>query len=89
MIYLFGPPSQKLVIASYAPSQYNIHSTYNLHAYLVPTPREFTTGMEQECSPDYITTTNIYNQKVAAAGEDQLAKLAYPSFLSPSCFSTE
>ena len=36
---------------------------------------------EQECSPDYITIINIYNQKVVAAGDDQLAEPALP-FLS-------
>ena len=43
---------------------------------IVPTARE--QEQEQECSPDYITTTNIYNQKVAAAGDDQLAEPALP-----------
>ena len=33
---------------------------------------------EQECCPDYITTTNLYNQKVAAAGDDELAEPALP-----------
>ena len=33
---------------------------------------------EQECSPDYITIPNIYDQKVAAAGDDQLAEPALP-----------
>ena len=33
---------------------------------------------EQECSPDNLNITNIYNQKVAAAGDDKLAEPALP-----------
>ena len=50
------------------------------------------TKQKQECSPDYITITNleirkfnfldtnIYNQKVAAAGDEQLAEQALPFY---------
>ena len=33
---------------------------------------------EQKCSHDYIAITKIYNQKVAAAGDDKLAEPALP-----------
>ena len=40
----------------------------------------------QECSPNYITITNIYNQKVAAAGDDQLAEPTLPFLFDSGMF---
>ena len=43
---------------------------------------------EQECSPDYISITTYikYNQKVAVAGDDQLAEPALPILLKSVMF---
>ena len=49
-------------------------------------PKEQEHEQEQECSPDYITITNIYNQKVAAAGDDQLAEPALPFLFQSGMF---